>query len=295
MDGNNKEDQPSGIPKPIVDENGNASVSMGGMKVIQPLDPTLKPEVEVKPPQQVQANQNIDVVPQSTYPNVNPSYQPVQQQVQANANQVVNQTILTSNSIYPNPVQNAASNQSFEGTKESNSSKLLFDIVYVIGALIMIDSIVGAITWISYFTLVKSPSPYSVLAFLICIASFFLGLGIILKNESARVIYLFLCILTLVLTVISTITYVTVDARLNNLADKEKNSVQDQINSINNNSYLSPQEKTEEVKSLQTASKATLSSTSLYERELMELIINYVLCIIPLIVLTRPSVKEKFL
>jgi hypothetical protein len=132
-----------------------------------------------------------------------------------------------------------------------------------------------------------------VLAYAIDLAVVFLGIGLILRKEIARAIYLVVALLGLVGLVIQTPTYLDLSSAVSQRASTSISSTQSEIAALQANPAIPTAEKQRDIASLRldlNTSQATIAG----DYSVSRLVVEYLLMLTPLVFLTRPAVRREF-
>ncbi len=202
------------------------------------------------------------------------------------------------------PLANIQSDNTIQTTAESNKNNLIILLVIILGAYTAISALVG----IFASTLAISYGFIGAGGLLIAIDVIYIliGIGLILRKELARFVYVVLAILGLLLTIYGTVHIFNSHAFkvIDYVKTQETQTInrdQQQITNIQNNNpstglQLTDVQKQQAIQNLQLnisrikKSRDKLSNSRLY----FGLIQGYLLAIVPLVFLTRPSVKKLF-
>jgi len=270
----------------------------GGMKVIQPLSPNLQAETPTQP--------------------TSPSSAPLSSQASqdtstsaSTANQVpqsenLSQPLPNASSIYPdvtrgigsNPAQppvNQATQQATGSTLiNSNKTKLITMAVIGFGAFVVVVAALGLITWIRVLKLPGASSGSNILGLILDCIELILGIGIMMKREAARSAYMFVAVILLIFSLYGTYNYLTSLHRYNQSQQAYINHTQQTITQYQNNPNISASDKAQIIKSLQDTEKREQQQVSKTNKTLLPFIEGYAISLLPLVFLSRPSVKEIF-
>jgi hypothetical protein len=240
-----------------------------GIKVIQPLHPDIKPEVEERPAVGDSSGRAPSVVTE------------VDQAARING----------SPSTY-------SPNHSYE--EEGDTKDLVIDsgknntitvIVMILGALVVlgaIQSIFGSFGAVGSGGL---GSILGIISLLLAVAELFIGIGLFQRKEVARKAYLIFAVVLLALSVYSTYRYFNASRQYSQTSVA---NFQQQITRVENNSSLSAAEKTRTIQSLQLAESQLSRTSSPIASTWLVIAESYLFAILPIIFLTRKSVKAVF-
>jgi hypothetical protein len=209
----------------------------------------------------------------------------------------------------PQPASATSQNNSFNAAEQSgnpkakSSTQFITIAVMALGAFIAVPALVSLVGWakVISFGYISGTSAFVTVTDVLYLL---LGVGIVLRKELARIVYVFFAVIGLLLTVYG--TYSTFNFHGVTNYDKTRDSQnisqdQQQITSIQNNDFapglhLTNAQKQQQIQRLQQdianakKDQAKISGARSYA----DLIPGYLLAIIPLVFLTRPSVKEVF-
>jgi hypothetical protein len=197
------------------------------------------------------------------------------------------------------PAQDEAAQNSTD-----NKTKMIVILVSILGAYTALSALLGllgSVTALS-FGFIKAGGQLTVIDAIYLI----IGVGLVFRKELARVVYIFLAIIGLLLTVYGTIHTFSPHSTAAISYERTQSTQyiaqdQQQIKNVQHNDlapglHLTSTQKQQQIQQLQKdiantkKAEAKLSSVRLYAG----LIQGYLLAIIPLVFLTRPSVKGVF-
>jgi hypothetical protein len=198
--------QPQATPPPAPNS------ANGGMKVIQPLSPDLR------------ANADLPQAPTPEPPTYDARVRNPQNLASPGATPPL-QPRPNPNSIYPNPTQDVSSSPNQPATYAAdtatvaeqpvapagNKAKIIVAIVMAIGAFIVVTAALSLIAWIRVLMLPGTSSGSSILGPILTGGQVLLGLGILMRRELARQIYVVLAVISLVFSVFGHIS-ITISA-----------------------------------------------------------------------------------
>jgi flagellar basal body-associated protein FliL len=241
----------------------NRSGLNGGMKVIQPLSGNLEAA-------------SITVAPISPSPNS-----------VAAASTSVEPTLI-------NTVPTNETNYTNTKAKSANSSRSpIAIIVIILGILMAVVGGLGAIFWIGLVMTPGISAATKIEIEGISIVILLLGIGIALRREAARKVFLMVALLSLLVLGYGTFSYLKTVSKANQAKQATLKSVQSEISQM-------------QMPNIVTSDKAQILQQLKYEKQLDErsvsvdpgattiLISGYLTTLIPLVLLTRSRVKVLF-
>jgi len=259
--------------------------SGGGMKVLQPISSDLTPS---------SATPNIPTATTSGAASPEPA-ESVATSTPTNLPFNTPPSQPVPNSTYPDATHSTADTNTVKATdisNESDKTKVIVVCIWLIGAFISIPaalSLFGTAKILSYGISGGAGSIVTV----INVVYLLIGVGIILRKEMARIAFVVLAVIGLLLSVYGTFNYFKAAHAVSNSESQAIVITQREITQYQNNKSIPDSQKqvivSELKQTLAREEKAAHSTVKLYN-----LIPAYLIALIPLIFLTRPSVKEQF-
>jgi len=199
-------------------------------------------------------------------------------------------------SLYPTPGQTPPPNIASAAANSSNNSAIITGVA-ILGGLIALVASGSLLAWINSTTVPGVNAGARIIALLISGGSLLLGIGIIMRREIARVIYVFLAGVALLFSVFSIYGYLSAVHSEHRISQATVTSIDKVIQQTEANSGLSALQKAAIVQQLQrneSAAKADFLGATATRAFTSALVGDVVVTVLPLIFLTRPRVKAVF-
>lgn len=171
-------------------------------------------------------------------------------------------------------------------------TKFIIAGIWLIGAFIAIPaalSIFGIVRILGY-----GGGAVGSLAGAVDILYVLVGIGIALRKEMARVVYVVLAVIGLIFSVIGTFNYLAYTQKISSQQASATAQAQQTIVQTENNKSLSASERQRIVQNVQNNLALEKKTDQASEVGLLNLIPDYLIALVPLIFLTRQSVKDQF-
>jgi disulfide bond formation protein DsbB len=175
---------------------------------------------------------------------------------------------------------------------QSDKTKIIVACIWLIGAFIAIPaalSLFGTVKILSY----GIGGGTGGLVTAIEVVDVLVGVGIIFRKEMARIVYIVLAIIGFILSLYGTTIYFKDLHAVSNSESQAITSTQNEITNYQNNTSIPSAQRQQVVSELQQ----DLAHEKKEQKPvfgLLNLIPDYFIALVPLIFLTRPSVKEQF-
>ena len=214
------------------------------------------------------------------------------------------------NSIYPQPTNDSIPGsyqapmanlpKNTEKDSRTTKNKLIIFGVMVLGAYIALSALLTLFSSLKIlsFGFVGNRN------FLILIDVIYLliGIGLMLRNEIARLVYVIIGVIGLVIAIYGTYHYFSVNHAVQNLNNSAVIQTQNEITQYQDNSSIPASQKQLIITELQQQITQEQSQVQQYNKAYSHVVRNeyisigeaYLLAIVPLVFLTRSSVKEIF-
>jgi len=206
---------------------------------------------------------------------------------------------VNTSSIYPDPEQRKIA-MATATPETTGHSKLMTRIIVLFGAAMLV---IAGLSMLGWFYAVDNTkyitgghfTPASVTAVVLAGCCGLLGMGIIMRRDIARQLYLLLAVILLGLTVYNTYTY-SRDAHTYNLLSKRSTAyTEQQINIYQNDHTLPAAQKTALIARLHDLLSLEKSAISQHKKVLLPITAAYVITVAPLVFLLLPQVKKEFI
>ena len=179
-------------------------------------------------------------------------------------------------------------------SEDTRKTKGITMIVMAFGAFIVVTCAINVLTWLRLAHASTGVSSVGILGLILAGGELCIGLGIIMRREVARAIYVVLAAISLVFSLYGTYNYFTAAHSLAQTEQAALASTQHTIASYQDNPTLTATQKARIIQPLQEAAKRDQQLLDQNKNALLPLIIAYIIAIAPLVFLTRPSVKAVF-
>ncbi len=157
-------------------------------------------------------------------------------------------------------------------------------------------SVLSLLSWVS----VGLKSSTEVIGLILALVQLGLGIGIIMKKEIARLGYIIASSILLIFSLFGTFNYIHQQNQVDKVNNPQLTSLQNTIQNYQNDSSLSLSRKATILKSLQKSEAVVISQQiSLNEVgktmiPLRNVVVGYLIAILPIAFLTRSRVKKVF-
>lgn len=198
--------------------------------------------------------------------------------------------------------QNALLNsteQTDDDTNKKNAAQVVVVFIMVLGACIAISALLSLVSWSRIISFGSLSATNAFVRFIDAVYVL-LGLGIMFRKNIARMIYIFIAIITLALSAFGTIRIVTQQHSQSAKSANLQIQLQYDISycltkppSQQRNQMVQQLEK--DINTKQQPDQTCYAALGIRSNEYVALIPGYLIAIIPLIFLTRTSVKEQFI
>ena len=202
-------------------------------------------------------------------------------------------------SIYPEAhLGNASaisSGRSFEQVEIGKNLKQVVGpvpvaIVFALGGLITLASAY------SLFIIIQLTSSgyISVLGYLEAVVTLILGVGIMMRYELARMLYVFVSILVLAVSTYSLYRVIKIEHTIHTSTVAELANANQRLVGYQNSNTYTPSQKQTFINITQNEIASIQKYEGQYNKQFLLLIPGYLIAILPLIILTRPQIKAVF-
>lgn len=262
---------------------------------------------------QSQASADSGIPPQSKQPTIQPSKEFIQELKTTPATPPVASAPTPAptgpapnpspNSIYPDAtaglkitdnLNNENPTKDKEGAKTNKPPTLIIALITIFGAYLAVTALlglVGSLKLLSFGVVRTSGAVISI----IDVVYIIVGLGIILRKEIARVAYIVIAVIGLGLSVYGTVKYFQSLNNVTNAQQQYISSTNAQISGYQNNPAIPSGQKKQITQQLKNDENTQIKLISKEKKDsIAPLIEGYAIAIVPLIFLTRPSVKKEF-
>lgn len=164
----------------------------------------------------------------------------------------------------------------------------------IFGAIMVILSATSLISWIRISKLPGASNGSNIVAVLLDALELLLGIGILLRRETARMLYVIVAVILLLVSFLGTYNYFHAINRVNGAQKVNITLIQQEIKKTQNDHSLAADSKAQTIQQLQGEVNAEQHSVDSTKRLLLPLIEGYVITVLPLVFFTRPKVKEVF-
>jgi hypothetical protein len=168
-------------------------------------------------------------------------------------------------------------------------------IIMVFGAVIALFAAQNLFNWIRIVSGPYGKTAEDILGLTLNAVELLLGIGIIMRREIARSMYVSVATILLLLSLFGTYSYLKASHTINVDQKEVVSQIQKDITMYQNDSSIPTSERSQLVSELQNNKNAELESlTKGNTRLLWPLIEGYLITIAPIVFLTRPAVRKNF-
>ncbi|HUC88395.1 MAG TPA: hypothetical protein VMR95_04620 [Candidatus Binatia bacterium] len=186
-------------------------------------------------------------------------------------------------------------------SKSMDKSKVIIILITILGIYIAGSALIGLIGGVRLLSFGIARSTGGILT-AIDIVYLIIGAGIIFRRELARIVYIVIAVIGLVLSSIGLYSYFHSVSNASSLQQQSRQliiaSTNKEIANYQSNTSIPANQKAQIIQEIKNTENGELKTpdypTVIVEKTIGPLIEGYAIAIIPLIFLTRPTVKEEF-
>ncbi|HUD05731.1 MAG TPA: hypothetical protein VMR18_02335 [Candidatus Saccharimonadales bacterium] len=186
-------------------------------------------------------------------------------------------------------------------SKSNDKSMVIKILITILGVYIASSALLGLFAGLKLLSFGIARSTGGILT-VIDIVYLVVGAGIVFRREIARIVYVVLAVVGLVLSSVGLYSYIHATSGSNSLEQQSKQSIiastNKEIANYESSTTIPTNQKTQIIQEIKNTENNELNSpeypTVTVKKTIVPIIEGYAIAIIPLIFLTRPSVKEEF-
>lgn len=276
--------QPLAPSQPIIGLND-------GKKVLQPTSGNIEAA-------------STPIAPAATHQVMTQSYENVVGNQSMGTRPLQNQSLQNISSVYPEATHGVSAtnyqephpaNDNDMVSSDAGNTNLIKVLVMIFGAIMIIVAAITFITWLKVARIPGFNKITNVLGLILAAGEFALGIGILMRREIARSTFIVVALIVFVFSLIGSYNYYRAIHDSSVSRKKEIVTTQQVVINYQNNTFIPASEKTQLIQKATQNEQQFLLELQKSKASIMPLIEAYVISLLPIIFLTRRSVKEIFI